>query len=166
MKGTVTFPSAFPMMHESQVKTISTLIGSLLADDPSSFLVEVKVMPGNHIKVYLDGDSGITIDKCVALNRGLYKQIEQSDMFPGGDFSLEVSSAGLDEPLKLRRQYKKNINRNVEVLMNDGQKFVGKLVGVNDDEITVEEYKGRKKEVINHTLSFDNIKSTKIQVVF
>ena len=142
------------------------MVESLLASDPSSFLVETRIMPGNHVKIYLDGDAGITIDKCVALNRALYKQLEESDMYPGGDFSLEVSSAGLDEPLKLRRQYQKNINRNVEVVMLDGQKFIGKLVNVGDEEITIEEYKGKKKEVISHTLLFENIKSTKIQVVF
>jgi len=166
MKGTETFPSAFPMTNESQVNRISGIIESLLADDPDSFLVEIKVMPGNHIKVFLDGDNGITIDKCVALNRKLYKYLEESDLYPGGDFSLEVSSAGLDEPLKLRRQYKKNINRNVEVIQNDGLKVVGKLMSVTDDGIVVEEFKGKKTESQQHVLSYDNIKSTKIQVVF
>jgi ribosome maturation factor RimP len=156
----------FPMMNDSQVNRISGMVESLLAGDPSSFLVEVRITPGNHIKVYLDGDAGITIDKCVALNRALYKQLEESDVYPGGDFSLEVSSAGLDEPLKLRRQYQKNINRNVEVVMLDGQKIVGKLVNVTDNDITVDEYKGKKKEVTSHTILFDNIKSTKVQVVF
>jgi ribosome maturation factor RimP len=156
----------FPMMNDSQVNRISGMVESLLAGDPASFLVEVRITPGNHIKIYLDGDAGITIDKCVALNRALYKQLEESDLYPGGDFSLEVSSAGLDEPLKLRRQYQKNINRNVEVVMLDGQKVVGKLVNVTDKDITVEEYKGKKKEVISHTILFDNIKSTKVQVVF
>jgi len=156
----------FPMMNDSQVNRISGMVESLLAGDPSSFLVEVRIAPGNHVKVFLDGDGGITIDKCVALNRGLYKKLEESDLYPGGDFSLEVSSAGLDEPLKLRRQYQKNINRNVEVVMLDGQKIVGKLINITDNGITVEEYKGKKKEVLAHTILFDNIKSTKVQVVF
>ena len=142
------------------------MIESLLASDPSSFLVETRIMPGNHIKVYLDGDTGITIDKCVALNRALYKQLEETNLYPDGDFSLEVSSAGLDEPLKLRRQYQKNVNRNVEVLLTDGQKFLGKLVNIGDAGITIEEYKGKKKEIVSHTLFFENIKSTKVQVVF
>ena len=154
------------MTNETQANTISGIIETLLADDPASFLVEAKVMPGNHIKVYLDGDNGITIDKCVTLNRKLYKHLEESDMYPGGDFSLEVSSAGLDEPLKLLRQYRKNINRNVEVLLNDGQKINGKLISVTENEIAVEEFKGKKKESVQHAVPFANIKSTKIQVVF
>jgi ribosome maturation factor RimP len=154
------------MTNDSQANKIKDIIDSLLANDPSSFLVEVKVLPGNNIKVFLDGDSGITIDKCVALNRALYKQLEEGSFFQDGDFALEVSSAGLDEPLKLKRQYKKNINRNVEVLMADGQKILGKLVSVSEENIIVEEYKGKKKEVVSHTVLFDHIKSTKIQVVF
>jgi ribosome maturation factor RimP len=153
------------MTNDTQVNRISGMIEALLASDPSSFLVDTRIAPGNHIKVFLDGDTGITIEKCVALNRALYKQLEES-VFPDGDFSLEVSSAGLDEPLKLRRQYQKNINRNVEVVTLDGQKFEGKLVNVTDNDITVEEYKGRKKEVVSHSILFENIKSTKVQVVF
>jgi len=154
------------MNNETQVHKISGMVESLINGDPELFLVEAKVLPGNQVKVFLDGDSGITIDKCVACNRALYKQLEESNLFPNGDFSLEVSSAGLDEPLKMHRQYKKNINRNVEVVLTDGSKIVGKLVGVTGDNITVEEYKGKKKEVISHTVSFDKIKTTKIQVVF
>lgn len=153
------------MTNDTQVNKVSEMIEALLASDPTCFLVDVRIAPGNHIKVFLDGDTGITIDKCVALNRALYKQLEET-VYPDGDFSLEVSSAGLDEPLKLRRQYQKNINRNVEVVTLDGQKLEGKLVNVTENDISLEEYKGKKKEVISHTLLFDNIKSTKIQVVF
>jgi ribosome maturation factor RimP len=86
-------------------------------------------------------------------------------MFPGDDFSLEVSSPGLDEPLKLFRQYKKNIGRPVEVILKDGIKVAGKMVEVRDNSILVEETKGKnkKQEVIQHHFSFENIKSTKIQ---
>ncbi len=63
-------------------------------------------------------------------NRALYKQIEAEGIFPDGDFSLEVSSPGLDEPLKLKRQYQKNIGRNVEVTLQDGSKKEGKLLSI------------------------------------
>jgi ribosome maturation factor RimP len=154
------------MMNETQVQTISGMTDALLVSDPSSFLVEVRILPGNNIKIFLDGDEGITIEKCVALNRALYKQLEENNFFPNGDFSLEVSSAGLDEPLKFHRQYKKNINRNVEVLLKDGQRFTGKLVSVSENDIVVEESRGKKKEVITHRFLLENIKSTKVQVVF
>ncbi len=144
------------------------MVTILLADDPGYFLVEVKINPTNNIKVFLDADSGVSIDKCVKYNRALYKQIEESGMFPGNDFSLEVSSPGLDEPLKLKRQYNKNTGRNVAVVLQDGSKIEGKLTGVSDAAIQVEEIKGKnkKKEVIEHTIRIDNIKTTKIQIQF
>ena len=94
----------------------------------------------------MDGDQGISIDKLVQYNRSLYKQIEESNMFPNDDFSLEVSSPGLDEPLKLYRQYLKNIGRDVEVTEKDGGKKEGKLLSATEKEIVIEEVKGRKKE--------------------
>lgn len=162
------FPSLFPMTIETQAQAIEDMVRTLLTDDPGTFLVEAKMLPGNHIKVFLDGESGISIEKCVVYNRKLYKKIEETGIFPNGDFSLEVSSSGLDEPLKLLRQYKKNIGRKVEVLLKAGMKIEGRLTEVLEDAITIEEEKGKnkKKEVIQHHFAFDSIKSTKIQIVF
>ncbi len=154
---------------------IEVMVQSILAAEPTYFLVEVKIKPTNNIKVFVDGDQGITIEKCVQVNRALYKQLEAAAFYPEGDFSLEVSSPGLEEPLKILRQYKKNIGRHVEVLLNDGTKKDGILQEVSEDGIIVEESRGRnphtrqpakKKELINHTFLFTNIKTTKIQVVF
>ena len=144
------------------------MMQALLAGEDTYFLVEVRIKPTNNIKVFLDGDQGISIEKCVQYNRALYKQLEESGLFPGDDFSLEVSSPGLDEPLKSLRQYKKNIGRPVDILFQDGSKKEGRLLEVSEDGIIVEETKGKnkKKEVISHTFLFDNIKTTKIQIVF
>lgn len=144
------------------------MIGSLLEENPAYFLVEVKIIPTNNVKVFLDADGGVSIDKCVQYNRALYKMLEENGVFPDGNFSLEVSSPGLDEPLKLPRQYVKNQGRNVEVLMNDGRKVQGKLTGVSEEEIRVEETKGKnkKQELLEHTIRIDNIKTTKIQIQF
>ena len=89
--------------------------------------------------------------------------MEESSFFPNGDFSLEVSSPGLDEPLKLHRQYLKNIGRFVEVTGNDGIKKEGKLLTVTEEEIIVEEEKGKgkKKEIVQHTIPFDKYKNNK-----
>ena len=167
-KGTATFPSLFFMTIDSQVQTIEKMLEAILANDPAYFIVEIKIRPTNNIKVFLDGDSGISIEKCVYFNRILYKQIEESGIYPGGDFSLEISSPGLDEPLKLMRQYLKNVGRKVEVLLKDGVKTEGKLTAVDNNHIVVEEIRGKnkKQETIMHDFPFENIKSTKIQIVF
>ncbi|MFN9115876.1 MAG: ribosome maturation factor, partial [Bacteroidota bacterium] len=80
----------------------------------------------------------------------------------------EVSSPGLDEPLRLPRQYKKNIGRAVEVVMQDGRKICGKLLAADENSINVEEVKGKgkKQEIVLHTLLTEQIKTTKIQIVF
>ena len=158
----------FVSMTNEIVKTVEGLVEGLLAAEQEYFLVDVRIKPTNNVKVYIDGDQGISIEKCVRYNRALYKKLEEGGLFPNGDFSLEVSSPGLDEPLKLHRQYKKNIGRLVDLVLQDGSKIGGRLLEVSEDGIIVEETRGRnkKKEVINHTFLFDNIKTTKIQVVF
>jgi len=156
------------MNTDPQIKAIEQKVTELISAEPELFLVEVKVKPTNNIKVYIDGDQGVSIEKLVNYNRKLYKQIEEEAMYPNGDFSLEVSSPGLDEPLKMHRQYQKSIGRFAEITDIEGQKREGKLVGVGEKEIMLEETKGKgkKQEVVTHTISFEQIKSTKIQIKF
>lgn len=154
------------MQTEAQIQAIEQKVDTLLAGHPSHFLVAVKIKPTNNIKVYIDAEEGMPLSALVDYNRKLYKIIEESGMYPDGNFSLEVSSPGLDEPLKLQRQYKKNIGRYVEVLLNDSNKKEGKLITVADEGITIETEtgKGKKKEVKQEAVLFNDIKSTKVQV--
>jgi ribosome maturation factor RimP len=156
------------MDAESQIQTLQHKVETLIEPEPGFFLVDIRIKPTNNVKVFIDGDQGVSIEKLVQLNRKLYKDIEESNFFPNGDFSLEVSSPGLDEPLKMRRQYLKNIGREVEVLLSEGVKIEGKLITVTDEEITLEEEKGKnkKKEIVQHTIPFNQIKTTKIQIKF
>lgn len=156
------------MTTDTLINAVTPLVQEQLENDPTYYLVELKVKPTNNIKIFIDGDSGVTIEKCIAINRALYKKIEEMGMFPDGDFSLEVSSPGVGEPLKLHRQYKKNQGRLVEVTLTDGAKVDGKLADVQEKHIVVEETKGKgkKQEVVPHEILLDNIKTTKIQVVF
>src|SRR6476619_4713909 len=100
------------------LKKIEDFVAGITSQSGTVFPVEVKISSANDIKVFLDADDGLTIEKCTSVNKALYKYIEETGLFPGG-FSLEVSSPGVDEPLKLHRQYKKNTGRKVEVLLND-----------------------------------------------
>jgi len=155
------------MNIEQKTARIKELIEEIISQDADCFLVDVKLVPGNAIQVFLDADTGLPLSRCITYNRALYKKIEESGMFKEGDFSLEVSSPGLEEPLKLKRQYLKNIGRPVEIVLKDGKKIAGKLIN-SADHIEVEETigKGKKQEIKKHTLLFDEIKSTKIQIVF
>jgi ribosome maturation factor RimP len=158
----------YSMNNDPQIKLIEQRIKVLISAEPDLFLVEVKIKPTNNIKVYIDGDQGVSIEKLVNYNRKLYKQIEEEGLYPDGDFSLEVSSPGLDEPLKMHRQYQKNIGRFAEVIDKEGQRKEGKLVSVGEQELLLEEIKGKgkKQETITHTISFEDIKSTKILIKF
>ena len=119
------------------------MMQDLLQDTPDIFLVDIRIKPINNIKVALDADAGMSIEKCVSFNKRLYRQLEEAAMYPEGDFSLEISSPGLDEPLKMHRQYVKNISRGVEVLQLDGKLTEGVLTAVNEaaiEEIPSEAY--------------------------
>ncbi len=156
------------MNNETIISTVTQKLEAIIQDNPTVFLVDIKIKPTNNIKVFVDGDNGVGIDRLVSYNRQLYKQLEEMAIFPEGDFSLEVSSPGLSEPLKLHRQYVKNIGRFVEVVLLDGTQVDGKLLTVTETEITLEEEKGKgkKKETVQHIVAFSNIKTTKIQIKF
>ena len=153
------------MSIEGQIEQrVSRLIGT----EPDVFLVEVRIKPTNNVKVFLDADNGISIERLVQFNRRLYREFEEEQVFSNNDFSLEISSPGLDEPLKLNRQYKKNIGRFVEVVQTDGARTEGKLISAEEEQVVVEEEKGKgkKKEMVQHIIPFTNIKTTKIQIKF
>ena len=176
VKGTEAFPSSifkkkcgYIMSTASPLEQIKEFLLRFIEKSEDIFPVEVKMTPGNQITVLLDADNGITIEKCTAINKALYKYIEESGFFTDGNFSLEVSSPGLDKPLKLHRQYKKNIGRKVEVELNDGTKLEGNLSHVNEEDITIEEKQGKKGKKITMkttTILFNEIKHTTVLITF
>ncbi len=162
------FPSAFyiTMSSFNLIETVEKLLSPLLEED--IFLIEIKVKPINNIKIYLDADAGLGIERCIKINRALYKIMEEMAFFPEGDFSLEVSSPGIGEPLKQHRQYLKNVGRDVEVTLQDDTKITGTLQEAVEQKITVvtTEGKGKKLVVKNEEIEFENIKQTKVLIKF
>lgn len=154
------------MSDISALDSIKNQLESLLSGDV--FLVDIRIKPTNNIKVYLDADGGLAIEKCIKINRALYKSIEEAALYHDGNFSLEVSSPGIDEPLKLHRQYVKNKGRNVEVVLNDGTVYDAVLSGVTDKgiQITVTEGKGKKAITKPVELEMAAIKQTKVKIKF
>lgn len=154
------------MSTDQGLDTVKKLLLPLLEDD--IFLVDMKVKPTNNIKIYLDADSGLGIEKCIKINRALYRIMEEMAIYPDGNFSLEVSSPGLEEPLKQQRQFVKNKGRDVEVTLNDDSVKEGKMTEVTEEGITIEftEGKGKKAVLQTLTLPFTEIKQTKVQIKF
>ena len=106
------------------------------------FLVDVLVSADNVIKVEIDAEEGVDIDFCVELNRFIEANFDREVE----DYELEVGSAGLTSPFKVRRQYEKNLNKEVEVLESNGVKHMGILLEVGDDTFIIEETKMIRKE--------------------
>lgn len=156
------------MATNIDIQQIEQLLKPLLDADPEYFCIGMHIKPTNNIKIYLEGDKGISIEKCVQFNRQLNKIMEEMEIYSLGDFSLEVSSPGIDEPLKLHRQYIKNIGRPVEVVFNDGIKKEGDLLEVTETDIIIKHSEGKGKKLVIQKLviPFNNIKTTTVQIKF
>jgi len=150
------------------IQQLEGFIEEILAEYPEIFLVQVRIKPTNNIKVFIDTDEGITIEKCIRINRKLYKKIEEAVLYEDGDFSLEVSSPGLGEPILLNRQYRKNIGRYVSVLKTDDSIVEGLLKDCYEQGIMVETSEGKGKKLIVKllTVPFTDIKKAAIEVKF
>ena len=149
------------MINKEQV---SDLISEYL-ENSNKFLVEVIVQPGNRIQVFIDSDTSVTIDDCQALSRRIEHHLDRNRE----DFDLTVSSAGIDRPLKLRRQYAKNTGRKMTVTTNTGATIQGTLIRTDESCIEMEHpVKNQKKEnqKKNTLISFAEIKQAKIEVDF
>lgn len=148
------------------LEQIKILLEPLL-EGTDMFLVNMKMKPTNNVKIFLDADSGLSIGKCADINRKLYALIEEKAIFPDGDFSLEVSSPGVDEPLTSARQYKKNIGRTVAITFQETMPDkTGILKEVKDDALTLEVKIHKKKETELIEIPFSIIKTITVQIVF
>lgn len=140
-------------------------------DFADCFLIEIKLHEHNKLDVFVDADSGMTFEKCKKLSRYLEGYLD-TEGWLGPKYVLEVSSPGLSRPLKLKRQYHKNIGRKIEVTTADGTSKTGDLVAVTDESITLEEKvrvkegKRKKTALVQTEIPFENIKKTIVQVTF
>ena len=112
---------------------VSTLCEEALADT-DRFLVEVKVKPNNVIEVYIDSDSAINIDHCAELSRFINERLDRDVE----DYELSVLSWGLSGALKMDRQLRKYVGKEVEVKTKETGKMQGKLIGFDDEKVEIE----------------------------
>lgn len=151
-----------------QVDDIRKLAQENLSAD--KFVVEVlvsgKKIP-KRVLIFIDGDHGVTIDDCADLSRVLSKEFDDRAYFGDDNYLLEVSTPGLDHPLKLRRQYIKNAGRNLKVVGKTST-LEGKLKEVADDKIVLvqETGTGKKRESKEIEIPFSEIERTFVMVSF
>lgn len=147
---------------------VSELVEQKIADRPDLFLVDVKMHPNGKLIVLMDGDQGIGIADCAAISRHVGFHLEEESVIENA-YNLEVSSPGIDTPLKLKRQYEKNIGRNIAIKLTDSGKREGKLLQVAEEGITIEEIikeKGKKAVQTESLIPFDQITETKVLISF
>lgn len=114
-------------------KRIEELLHGFLETRKDLFLIDLKISAGDDITVILDGDNGVSLQDCLDASRAIEFNMDREEH----DFSLQVMSAGLSEPLATPRQFAKNIGREIEVLLSDSTKTEGELAKVDEEKITL-----------------------------
>ncbi|OQX97850.1 MAG: hypothetical protein B6I24_07325 [Bacteroidetes bacterium 4572_128] len=128
------------------------------------FLVDIQVKNNDNIFIFLDSEKGLNINQCAAISKFIEINLDREKK----DFSLEVSSAGLDLPLKILKQYKKYLNWDLEIITLNGEKIEANLSKVYEDGIKISykiKEKIKNKKVFSNKekeLKFNEIKTTKV----
>ncbi len=149
---------------------VEKLLENALEKNKSLFLIDLEISPENQIRIILDGDNGVTVEDCVAVSREIEHNLDREDF----DFSLEVMSAGVSEPLTIPRQFKKNLGRNLKIKTKTGEKLEGELIAANDENCTLawsqREPKpiGKGKITVNKEaiLPYEDIMDAKVMITF
>ncbi|MBQ8838637.1 MAG: ribosome assembly cofactor RimP [Bacteroidales bacterium] len=121
------------------------------------FIVDISISRDNDITVTIESETGqIELDDCVSLSRFFETKFDRETE----DYSLTVSSAGLDQPFKVHKQFVKALGSKVEVQLKGGRKMIATLVEAKEDSISLkysvkEAVEGKKKkELVEHIECF------------
>lgn len=148
---------------------IESIVNPILEAE-NLFLVDINIGASNSIVITIDGDQGVGINSCVAISRLVESSLNRDEE----DFELQVTSAGVGQPLKITRQYIGSVGREVEVLKTNGEKLKGTIVAASNSGFTIKHTKkvvveGRKaKQEVEERLNlpYDEVKSTKVLISF
>ncbi len=148
---------------------ISGLLEEALKEKPSLFLVDLTITEAFKVIVTLDGDNGVNLQDCIDISRAVDNNLDREEQ----DYSLEVASAGVSTPLKLVRQYQKNVGRTLKV-KTATETIEAKLEAANDEGImlswTAREPKkiGKGKETVEHKrdIPYSDIKEAIVSIIF
>ncbi|MDF0719387.1 ribosome assembly cofactor RimP [Kaistella sp. PBT33-4] len=149
---------------------IESLIGEFLKEREDLFLIDLRFSAADDITVILDGDQGVSVQDCLDASRVIEFNMDREEH----DFSLQVMSAGLSEPLKSERQFRKNIGRELDVLLADDTRVEGELLTLDEKSITLvlryrkpkEVGKGKVDVVEEREIPYSEIKKALVTVKF
>ena len=149
--------------------TVTELLEAALLERADLFLIDFTIQGDNHINIVIDGDKGVLVEDCMFISRAIEHNIDREEH----DFSLAVMSAGATSPLVNKRQYKKNIKRELTVRTNS-EKFEGTLAKATETEITLE-WKVREPKPVGKgkitvkkqaNIAYDDIVEAKVMIKF
>lgn len=151
-------------------KLIANLVEKALEENTELFLLDLHISNDNKIHVLVDGDKGVPLKECIRISRAVEHNLDREEQ----DFSLEVSSPNISDPIKVKRQYKKNLHRQLHIILTDNSEIKGELIEVTDETIKLtwqaREPKpiGKGKITVTHekTVSYDKIQTAKVIIMF
>lgn len=149
-------------------KRVTELVEEKIADRPDLFLVDVQMHGSGILSILVDGDNGVAISDCVAISRHVGFHLEEENTIEQA-YRLEVSSPGIDTPLKSFRQFQKNINRSLKIKLKSGNMKEGKLMQVEESSVSIQESvkeKGKKAVLIETLIPFEDISEAIVLVSF
>ncbi len=145
------------------------LVNEAIEENKALFLIDLKFSGDNGILIVVDGDDGVPLNECIRISRHVEHNLDREEE----DFSLEVTTPNVTDPLVNVRQYNKNIDRTLKV-RTETEKFEGKLTEVNENNITLH-WKAREPKPIGkgkitvekqQTIPLSEIKQAKVKLIF
>jgi ribosome maturation factor RimP len=155
---------------ESIKQKAEKFLNEALEENPHLFMIEFSVNAKSHIRVVIDGDGDVSISDCMAVSRKIEHQMDPEN----DDFSVEVTSSGVAQPLQMPRQYIKNVGRSLEVILKDNTKLKAELVTADEEKIELS-WKAREPKPVgkgkttvdkNASYKYNEIKEAKVMVIF
>jgi len=149
---------------------IKNLVKDAIAENSELFLIDLQFLADNKIFVEIDGDNGVSLDECIRVSRGVEHNLDREEE----DFSLEVTTPDIAQPIKVTRQYIKNINRVLTIRLKDNTKIEGILKSVSEAGIELE-WKSREPKPIGKgkitviktaIISLSDIAEAKVKIIF
>ncbi|MBP8792453.1 MAG: ribosome assembly cofactor RimP [Lutibacter sp.] len=149
---------------------IKFLVNTALEENNELFLVDIQFLPENKIYVEIDGDSGVSLNECIRVSRSIEDNLDREEE----DFSLEVATPDVAQPIKLTRQYIKNVGRTLSIKLKENKSLEGVLKNVTDQNIQLEWKtrepkpvgKGKVTVIKNESISFNDIVEAKVKIIF
>jgi ribosome maturation factor RimP len=151
------------MIHKEQIEKLALECIENFEHKEDIFIVDIHVSLSNSIQVFVDSDKSIDISDCIKISRHIESNLDREKE----DFELNVSSYGLDQSLKMIRQFKKYIDRDIRFVLKNNEDFKATLISIEDETLHLFIKPKKKKELgIEKTVQLSEIQKAKLIITF